>query len=322
MSTHLRRIIALLSMFAASLASAQGSYPDKPIRVIVGFPAGTTGDVIIRMMAPKLGEGLGQAIIVENRPGAGSSIAAEAVARSRPDGYTLLLSTTANVINPSLYTNLSFDFSRDLIPVTLLAEAPALLVGHPSVAATSLAELIALAKAKPDEMTYASSGNGTFTHLAGELFNQSAGVRLTHIPYKGSSQALGDLLTGRVRLLFTPASTVLQYVKAGTLKAFGTIGQQRLTGLPNTPLFSEAGIPGFDSALWFGLNAPAGTPPEVVERLAKEVGRVLARPELKAQLAVQSINTLPGGSAAFAALMKKESTKWAGVIKNANIKPE
>lgn len=322
MRRNFRRIIAMLAWSAAGLASAQGTYPDKPVKVIIGFPAGTTGDVIMRIVAPKLGEGLGQPVIVENRPGAGSSIAAEAVARSRPDGYTLLLSTTANVINPSLFPGLSFDFSRDLAPVTLLGEAPALLVGHPSLPAKSLAELIAAVKAKPDGMTFGSSGNGTFTHLYGELFNQSLGVHLTHIPYKGSSQALSDLLAGRVTLLFTPASTVIPHVKAGTLKAFGTIGQQRLVTLPDVPVFAEAGLAGFDSALWFGLNTPAGTPREVIERIVKEVGSVLARPEIKAQLAAQSVNTLPGGSAPFAELVKKESSKWAGVVKSANIKPE
>jgi len=322
MKTHLRRIIAMMALAGVSLASAQGLYPDKPVKIIIGFPPGTTGDVILRIVAPKLGESLGQPIVIENRPGAGSSIAAEAVARSRADGYTLLLSTTANVINASLVPGLSFDFLRDLIPVTLLAEVPVLLVGHPTASPKALPELIAAAKTKPDAMSYASSGNGTITHLYGELFNQTVGVHLTHIPYKGSSQALIDLLAGRVALLFTPASTVLPHIKAGLLTALGIIGQQRLPALPDTPLFAEAGIAGFDSALWFGLNAPAGTPPEVVERIGKELTRILARPDIKAQLAAQSINTLPGGSAHFSALLLKENTKWAAVIKSAKIKAD
>uniref|UniRef100_UPI002606393B tripartite tricarboxylate transporter substrate-binding protein n=1 Tax=Limnohabitans sp. Rim8 TaxID=1100718 RepID=UPI002606393B len=275
MHANRRQTLAMLTGLGVGHAWAQAGYPNKPVRVVIGFPAGTTGDVVMRILAPLLGDLMGQAVIVENRPGAGSSIAAEAIARARPDGYTLLLSTTANVINPSLYPGLSFDFLRDLTPVTMLGEAPALLVGHPSLNAKSLTELVALAKTRPDSMSFASSGNGTFTHLYGELFNQTQGVRLTHIPYKGSSQALTDLLAGRVSLLFSPASTVMAHVKAGTLKAFGLIGRQRLAALPDVPSFAEVGIADFESALWFGLNAPAGTPADIVERLGKDLATVL-----------------------------------------------
>ena len=322
MQADRRQTMALLASLGVTSTWAQGGYPNKAVRVVIGFPAGTTGDVVMRIVAPLLGELLGQPVIVENRPGAGSSIAAESVARSRPDGYALLLSTTANVINPSLYPGLSFDFLRDLMPVALLGEAPALLVGHPGLAAKTLPELVALARTRPDSMSFASSGNGTFTHLYGELFNQTQGVHLTHIPYKGSSQALTDLMAGRVSLLFSPASTVIPHVKAGTLKAFGLIGRQRLPALPDVPTFAEAGIPGFESALWFGLNAPAGTPPEIVERLGKDLATVLARPDVRAQLAAQSFNTLPGGVAPFADLLSRESGKWSRVVKAANIKPD
>jgi tripartite-type tricarboxylate transporter receptor subunit TctC len=322
MQANRRQTLALLTSLGVGHAWAQAGYPNKPVRVVIGFPAGTTGDVVMRILAPLLGDLMGQPVIVENRPGAGSSIAAEAIARSRPDGYTLLLSTTANVINPSLYPGLSFDFLRDLTPVTMLGEAPALLVGHPSLNAKTLPELVALAKARPDSMSFASSGNGTFTHLYGELFNQTQGVRLTHIPYKGSSQALTDLLAGRVSLLFTPASTVMAHVKAGTLKAYGLIGRQRLAALPDVPSFAEVGIADFDSALWFGLNAPAGTPVDIVERLGKDLATVLARPDVRAQLSAQSFNTLPGGVASFADLLSKETGKWSRIVKAANIKPD
>ena len=317
-----RQIMALMASLGVSSAWAQGAYPNKAVRVVIGFPAGTTGDVVMRIVAPLLGEQLGQPVVVENRAGAGSSIAAESIARARPDGYALLLSTTANVINPSLYPGLSFDFLRDLTPVALLGEAPALLVGHPGLAAKMLPELVALARSRPDSMSFASSGNGTFTHLYGELFNQTQGVRLTHIPYKGSSQALTDLLAGRVSLLFSPASTVIPHVKAGTLRAFGLIGRQRLPALPEVPTFAEAGMAGFESALWFGLSAPAGTPVEIVERVGKDLATVLARPDVRAQLAVQSFNTLPGGVAPFADLLSRESGKWSGVVRAANIKPD
>ena len=322
MHANRRQTLALLTSLGVGQAWAQSGYPNKPVRVVIGFPAGTTGDVVMRILAPLLGDLMGQPVIVENRPGAGSSIAAEAIARSRPDGYTLLLSTTANVINPSLYPGLSYDFLRDLTPVTMLGEAPALLVGHPSLNAKTLPELVALAKARPESMSFASSGNGTFTHLYGELFNQTQGVRLTHIPYKGSSQALTDLLAGRVSLLFTPASTVMAHVKAGTLKAFGLIGRQRLAALPDVPSFAETGIADFESALWFGLNAPAGTPVDIVERLGKDMATVLARPDVRAQLSAQSFNTLPGGVAPFADLLSKETGKWSRIVKAANIKPD
>lgn len=322
MHANRRQTLAMLTGLGVGHAWAQAGYPNKPVRVVIGFPAGTTGDVVMRILAPLLGDLMGQAVIVENRPGAGSSIAAEAIARARPDGYTLLLSTTANVINPSLYPGLSFDFLRDLTPVTMLGEAPALLVGHPSLNAKSLPELVALAKTRPDSMSFASSGNGTFTHLYGELFNQTQGVRLTHIPYKGSSQALTDLLAGRVSLLFSPASTVMAHVKAGTLKAFGLIGRQRLAALPDVPSFAEVGIADFESALWFGLNAPAGTPADIVERLGKDLATVLARPDVRAQLTAQSFNTLPGGVAPFADLLSKETGKWSRIVKAANIKPD
>lgn len=322
MHANRRQTLALLTSLGVGQAWAQAGYPNKPVRVVIGFPAGTTGDVVMRILAPLLGDLMGQPVIVENRPGAGSSIAAEAIARSRPDGYTLLLSTTANVINPSLYPGLSYDFLRDLTPVTMLGEAPALLVGHPSLNAKTLPELVALAKARPESMSFASSGNGTFTHLYGELFNQTQGVRLTHIPYKGSSQALTDLLAGRVSLLFTPASTVMAHVKAGTLKAFGLIGRQRLTALPDVPSFAETGIADLESALWFGLNAPAGTPIDIVERLGKDLTTVLARPDVRAQLSAQSFNTLPGGVAPFADLLSKETGKWSRIVKAANIKPD
>ncbi|MDP3085609.1 MAG: tripartite tricarboxylate transporter substrate binding protein [Rubrivivax sp.] len=320
LKTMSRRLLAVLAIAVGASAAAQGSYPDKPLRIVVGFPPGTTGDVLARALGPKLSEGLGQPVVIENRPGAGSSLAAEAVARSKPDGYTLLLSTTANVINPALYPGLSFDFARDLVPVALLAEAPALLVAHPSLAARTPAELVALARGKAGVAAYASSGNGTLTHLYGELFNQTTGTQLDHIPYKGSSQALTDLLAGRVALLFTPASTVLPHVKAGTLKALGTIGRQRLGALPELPTFAEAGIAGFDAALWFGLNAPAGTPQSVIDRLHQELAKALAQPEIKAVLAAQSIEVQLTPAAPFAALIAKDGARWATLVRSAGIK--
>jgi len=318
----LRGALLLLGLSVFVQPQAQERYPARPIRIIIGFPPGTTGDVIARVLSPRLNERLGQPIVIENRPGAGSSLAAEAVAHAPADGYTLLLSTIANAINPSLYSGLSFDFSRDLAPVVLLAEVPALLVAHPSLPAGNPAELVTLARSKPGEIAYASSGTGTVTHLYGELFNLATGVKLTHVPYKGSSQAITDLLAGRIALLFSPASTVIPHVKAGTLKALGVIGQRRIAALPMVPTFAEGGIAGFEAGLWFGLNAPAGTPRAVVDRLNSELARALEQAEVKAQLAGQGIEVAPGSSGQFAALIAAETDKWARVVKGAGLKAE
>jgi len=324
------RDAAAMSVIAATLsavgmggwAHAQDRYPAKPVRVIIGFPPGTTGDVIARVISPRLTEALGQPLLIESRPGAGSSIGAEAVARAPADGYTLLLSTIANAINPSLYPNLGFDFSRDLTPIVQLAEVPALLVANPALAATNPRELVAAAKLKPGEIVFASSGTGTVTHLYGELFNLATGVKLTHVPYKGSSQAITDLLAGRIGLLFSPASTVIPHVKAGSLKALGVIGQSRIAALPAVPTFAEQGIAGFESGLWFGMNAPAGTPRPIIERLNQEIIRVLALPEVRSQLAGQGVVVATGSSEKFGALIAAETEKWTRVVRSAGVKPE
>jgi tripartite-type tricarboxylate transporter receptor subunit TctC len=310
----------LLTLSLATPFAAWAQYPDKPVKIVVGFPPGTTGDVIARLMSPRMSDGLGQQVIVENRPGAGSSLAAEAVARASADGYTMLLSTIANAINPSLY-KLSFDFERDLAPVALLAETPGLLVAHPS-APGNIRDLVAAAKSWPGTIAYGSSGNGTVTHLWGELFNVVAGTKLIHVPYKGSSQAVTDLLAGRIALLFTPASTVVPHVKAEKLRALGVIGRRRLAALPDVPTLAESGVPGFEASLWFGLNVPGATPAPVVQRLSKEALRVIALPELTAQLAAQSIEPTPGTSEQFAALVRQETEKWARVVRIAGVKIE
>jgi tripartite-type tricarboxylate transporter receptor subunit TctC len=312
--------LALTGLLWLGATHAQTAWPTKPVRIVVGFPPGTTGDILARIAAPRMSDSLGQPVLVENRPGAGSSIAAEAVAKSAPDGYTLLLSTIANAINPSLY-KLGFDFSRDLAPVALLADVAGLLVAHPSAPPT-LQALIAEAKANPGRMTYASSGNGTVTHLWGEMLNGSAGIKLVHVPYKGSSQAVTDLLGGSVAMLFTPASTVIPHVAAGKLTALAVIGRQRLAALPSVPTMTELGVAGFESGLWFGLNAPAGTPPAVIERLNAEVRRAFGLAEVKAQLAAQGIDAVPGTAEAFAAFIRQETDKWARVVRESGAKAD
>ena len=319
-----RSILAsLAAVFALAIAgapAASAAYPDKPIRVLVGFPAGSTADLIVRILGPRLSQSLGQPVIVENRPGAGSSIAAEAVAHAAPDGLTLLVSTTANAINPSLYPNLRFSFTKDLAPVSLIAEAPSLLIARADLPSRSVKELIAAASEAPGRFSYGSSGNGTFTHLYGESFNQSARVRLTHVPYKGGAQALTDVIAGRVDLAFTPAAPVLAQVLAGRVRALAVIGGHRIAALPQVPTFAEAGIADFDSALWFGLHAPAGTPGPIIERLAAELQKALADPEVRRQLNDQTVEAVGSTPAQFASTIADESAKWARVIKAADIK--
>ncbi|MBI4292607.1 MAG: tripartite tricarboxylate transporter substrate binding protein [Betaproteobacteria bacterium] len=318
MKPIIRCFVALLALGAIAPALAQRAYPEKPIKLVVGFPPGSAADVIARIVAPKLGDGLGQPVLVENKPGAGSNIAAEAVVRAPADGYTLLLGSSANTINASLF-KMGFDFSTDLAPIALIAEAPGIVVAHPSAPGT-VRELIAAAKARPGEIFYASSGSGTIAHLWGELFNLMTGIKLAHIPYKGSAPAAVDLLAGRVSLQFTPASTVVPHVKSGKLKALASIGQRRLAALPELSTLAESGIRGFEASLWFGLNAPAATPRTIIERLNRATVRLLALPEVKTQFAAQSIEALPGTSEQFGALIKQDSDKWANVIKTAKVK--
>jgi tripartite-type tricarboxylate transporter receptor subunit TctC len=316
-----RFVFCLLSLVIASAVSAQSRYPDKPVKIVVGFPPGTSTDTLTRLIAPKLSDGLGQPVVVENKPGAGSSIAAEMVARSGADGYTLLASSSANTINPALY-KLSFDFQRDLAAIGLIAEAPLLVIAHPSAGVHNVEQLIAAAKAKPGKLTYGSSGIGTFVHLNGELFKMTSGADLAHIPYKGSSQAIADLLSGQIQVLFTPASTAIPHVKAGKALALGIIARQRSPALPEVPTLAEAGVPGQDASLWSGLNTPAGTPRDIVERLNRELQKALALPEVKLQLAAQSNDPLPGTPEQFAKVIRDDLEKWGRVVKTAGVKGE
>jgi tripartite-type tricarboxylate transporter receptor subunit TctC len=319
----IRYWLPALAASLLSLGSAHAAYPEKPVRIVVGFPAGSTADLLARALAIKLADQTGQPFIIDNKPGAGSSIAAEMVARAPADGYTLLLSTTANVINPSLSNNLKFDFIKDLMPVMLLAENPVVLIAPGNAATSSVKEVVAAAKASPGKMTFASSGNGTFTHLYGELFNELAGIKLTHVPYKGSTQAMTDVMAGNVDLSFTPSTPVLGQIKAGKLKALALIGRQRMAALPSVPTFAEAGIAGFDSALWFGLNAPAGTPRPIIDKLVADLQRALALPDVKAQLEGQGIDvTAAAGPGPFGELITRELAQWTKVVKTAGVKAE
>jgi tripartite-type tricarboxylate transporter receptor subunit TctC len=308
---------AAVIMFAAlgvASARADDPYPTKPVHVLVGFPAGSVADVVIRLLTPRLSQDLGQPFVVENRPGASSNIAAELVARAPKDGSTLFMATIANTINASLYHHLPFNFATDLAPVMMIASVPTVLAVNPQFPAHSVAELIAVAKDKPGQIFFASSGNGTFTHLLGELFNMTAGVQLAHVPYKGSPEVLSDLIAGRVMVTFIPASAVLPHAQAGTLRLLATTGPRRAAVAPDLPTVAESGLPGFEASLWMGLLAPAGTPPAVIERLAKALTGALAASDTKAQLAAQGIDEIGLGPAEFAAYIHSDTDKWSKVV--------
>jgi len=317
------RSIALLMAFSCAALNAYAQpYPVRPVRVIAGFPPASGADITARVIGSRLGEALGQQVIVDNRPGAGSNIAAELAAKSPPDGHTLFIGTVANAINATLYSKLPFDFSRDFAPVALTTAAPNVLVLHPSVPAKSVKELIALAKSRPGQLNFASAGTGTAPHLSGELFKAMAGVEMAHIPYKGSPPAVTDLLAGEVALMFSPISTVLPHVKSGRLRALAVTTASRLPSLLDLPTVAESGLKGYETITWFGFVAPAKTPPAVVTRLNSEIVKVLSMREVRSQFASQGIETLGGTPEHFAGYIRNEIAKWARVIKLSGAKAE
>ncbi|HXF67101.1 MAG TPA: tripartite tricarboxylate transporter substrate binding protein [Burkholderiales bacterium] len=311
----------LAAMLCAFGAGAQ-PYPAKPVRVIVGFPPASGADITARVIGPKLADALGQSVIVDNRPGAASNIAAELAAKSAPDGYTLFIGTVANAINATLYPRLPFDFARDFAPVALATAAPNILVVHPSVPAKTVRELIALAKRRPGELNFASAGTGTAPHMSGELFKAMAGVSLVHIPYKGSPPAVADVLAGEVAMIFSPASTVLHHVKSGRLRALAVTTASRLASLPDLPTVAESGLAGYETVTWFGYVAPAKTAREIVARLNAEIVRALALPQVRDQFAAQGIEVLGGTPEQFGAYIREEIAKWAKVIKLSGARAE
>jgi tripartite-type tricarboxylate transporter receptor subunit TctC len=308
---------------AAALAASPGladDYPARPIRVVVGFSAGSGADISARVVGQRMGQILGQQIVVENKTGAGSSLAAEQVARAPKDGYTLLMATIANVINAVVNPNLSFDFRKDFAPVVRLTTTPNILVVHPSVGVKSVKELIDLAKAKPDQLSFASSGVATGTHLAAELFKVMTGVKMVHVPYAGSPQAVTDLLAGRVQVFFSPASTVLQHVREGKLVALASTEARRAAMAPDLPTMAEAGLPGFETGLWFGLVAPVGTPKEIIDKLARAGNEALKADEVGKALAPQGIDLVGGSPEEFARYLDGEMKRWATVAEAAGLK--
>ena len=317
-----RAVVLLAAVLCMASGAAAQPYPAKSVRVIAGFPPGSGADITARVIGAKLGEALGQQVIVDNRPGAGSSIAAELAAKSPPDGYTLFIGTVANTINATLYAKLPFDFARDFAPVALTTATPNVLVLHPSVPAKSVKELITLAKSRPGQLNYASSGVGTTPHLSAELFNAMAGVKMLHVPYKGSPPAVTDLIAGEAALMFSPSSTVLPHVKTGRLRALAVTTAARLPSLPELPTIAESGLKGYETITWFGFVAPARTPQAVITRLNAEIVKVLALPEVRNLFASQGIETLGGTPDRFASYIRDEIAKWAKVIRLSGAKAE
>jgi tripartite-type tricarboxylate transporter receptor subunit TctC len=294
-------------------ASAQ-NWPVRPIRAIVPFSAGSTIDVIGRIVLDPLSAALGQTIVVENRGGAGGITGSEAVAKSPPDGYTLLVTSISHTINPSVRKSLPFDAVRDFTPVTLITDAPNFLVVHPSLPVKSVKELIALARARPGQITYASSGTGTSTHLSGELFKSLARIDIVHVPYKGGGPAVIDLVGGHVQMMFSTLPSVLQQVRAGKLRGLAVTGARRFPAAQEFPTMIEAGVAGFEVSGWSGMFAPAGAPREVVSRLAAEIGKILRAPELKERFFVQGAEPVGNTPEEFAAFVNSEIAKWKKVV--------
>jgi tripartite-type tricarboxylate transporter receptor subunit TctC len=314
--------LGILGAIGAVLLSAinlpaTAAYPDKPIRLVVPFPAGGATDVMARGLAQRLGERLGQAIVVDNRAGAGGGVGAEAVATSPADGYTLLFSTMGVLaINPSLYKSLRYDPLKSFQPISLTHATANMLVVHPSVPAKNVKELIAYAKTNPGKLTFGSAGNGTSSHLSGELFKSMAGVDITHVPYKGTGPALTDLLAGRISLMIDTVSVHVENVNSGKVRALGVTGAKRTPTLPNLPSLAESGLQGYEVSIWLGVLAPSGIPRQVVDRLNSEIGKVMSDPEMKAQLARTGIEPLHSTPTEFAAVIKGDTVKWSRVVKS------
>jgi tripartite-type tricarboxylate transporter receptor subunit TctC len=297
------------------------TYPARPVRIVVGLTAGSASDIVARLVGQWLSERLGQQFIVENRPGAGTNIAAEAVVRSVPDGYTLLLAASPNAINASLYDKLSFNFIRDIAPVAAISREPNVIVVNPSLPTRTVPELIAYAKANPGRINMASAGNGTTSHLAGELFKMMTGVNMVHVPYRGGGPALTDLLAGQVQVFFPPMVVPVGQIRAGKLRALAVTTATRSEALPDIPTVGEF-VPGYEASVWFGLGVPKGTPAEVINKLNQETNAALTDIKIKARMAESGGTVLPGSPADFGKLIAEETEKWSKVVREANIKPE
>lgn len=322
MRTALRKLIGAAFVATAALSGAAfaQAFPAKPIRLIVPYAPGAGTDAISRILAQKLGESLGQQMVVDNRPGAGGTIGTEIVAHSPPDGYTLLFAPTSHAINQNLYPKLPFDTERDFVPISVCASLPVVLAVESSVPAKSVRELVALAKSKPGQITMASSGNGSVFHLTGEMFKGAAGINIVHVPFKGGAPAVAALIGGQVNMTFETSVTLVPHVKSGKLRALAVASTKRIAILPDVPTLAEAGFPGILAENWYGLYAPAGTPKETVARLYAELDRAIHSPDVREKLAQQGAEIRENTPEQTAVFLKAETAKWAKVIKDSGAK--
>jgi tripartite-type tricarboxylate transporter receptor subunit TctC len=321
-----RRSFLHLAVGAAALPAVSRmawaqAYPTRPVRIIVGFAAGNGPDILARLLGPWLSERLGEPFVIENRPGAGTNTGTETVVKSPPDGYTLLMVTPANTINATLYDNLNFNFIRDIAPIASISRDPNVMLVNPSVPVKTVPEFIAYAKAHPGRLSMASAGNGSSSHMSGELFKMMAGVDMVHVPYRGGSPALTDLLGGQVQVMFPTTTTSSAYIKAGTLRPLAVTTAMRSKALPDIPTVGEF-VPGYEASSVYGLGAPKNTPFEIVDKLNTEINAALADPKMKARIADAGGTVLPGAPAQFGKLIAEETEKWAKVVKFSGAKPD
>jgi tripartite-type tricarboxylate transporter receptor subunit TctC len=315
-----RLLSGMALMLACGAGWAQG-YPAKAVRVIVPYPPGGGTDTIARPLAQKLTESFGQQVIIDNRGGAGGNVGMELAARAAPDGYTLVIGLTAQLaVNPALYRKLPYDPVKDYEPITLIGAGAYLLVVHPSLPVKDVKELVALAKARPGQITYASSGNGSGGHLCMELFKTMTGTNFVHVPYKGGGPALVDTLAGQVQVLFTPPVSATQHVQSGRLRALAVSTVRRSSGMPDLPTIAESGVPGYDSGVWYGVLAPAGTPREIVMRVNGDVVKALQQPDFRTMLVANSIDPIGSSPEVLAQFIRIEMAKWAKVVREADVR--
>jgi tripartite-type tricarboxylate transporter receptor subunit TctC len=324
-SENSRDVLVIVAGLAASLlaTAALAQYPAKPIRLIVPFAAGGGNDNVARLVGKRLSDSLGQPLLIDNRPGAGGALGAELAAKSAPDGYTLFLGGVgSHAVNPNLNDSLPYDPIRDFAPVALLASAPLVLVVHPSVPAESFKAFVALARARPGQLNYASNGNGSSSHLAAVMFDSMTGVDMVHVPYKGLSPALTDLLSGRVQLMFSSVVAILPHVKSEKLRGLAVTGNRRLTSMPDLPTIAESGLPGYEASSWYGVLAPAGTPREIVARLNAELVKALEHPEVRTSLLAEGAEPIGGTPERFASHIRSEKERLGKLIREAKIRLE
>ncbi|HTS84954.1 MAG TPA: tripartite tricarboxylate transporter substrate binding protein [Usitatibacter sp.] len=318
----MKTLLLFLASLFASAAFAQDAYPNRPVRIIVPFPAGGVADALPRIVGEKLTAKWGQPVVIENKVGAAGNIGMGEGARAAPDGYTLVLAPTGNLtVNPTLFPNLPFDTRHDFTPITLLAESPNVLVVNPSVPAKNFHDFVEYAKANPGKLNFSSPGEGSGAHLAGELLNQEAGIQTVHIPYKGLAPAVNDLVGGQVQYMFAGISTVIQQIKAGKLVALAIASPKRNAQLPDVPTVAESGLPGFDVTSWYGIVVRTGTPQAIIDKVNRDMVEALRMPDVKAKLADLGLEPVGDTPAQFAAVIDAETKKWVAIVEKAHIKP-